>query len=280
MDPAAEEKFLDQLLDDLENDKLVLPTLPEVALKVRDILEDEDSSLLDVAKTITSDAALSARLIQVSNSPLMRATRAIETVEAAVSRMGSNMVRNLVTSMVMQQMFQATSDVTDKRLRKIWEHSTEVAAIAHALASQFTKLQPEQAMLAGLVHDIGALPILSRAEEYPDLLEDEATLDRIIENVHTTIGAEILRKWNFPEELINVAEKHEDLNRDSKDGPDYTDVVIVANLQSLIDTNHPHTNVDWETVPAFSKLGLQADVSVVDIDETNSNIEAARAALA
>lgn len=279
MDAVAEEKFLDKLLEDLENDKLVLPTLPEVALRVRDTLEDENSSLMDVAKIITSDAALSARMIQVSNSPLLRAANPIESVEAAVTRMGSNMIRNLVTSMVMEQMFQATSDVTDKRLRKIWEHSTEVAAIAHALTSQFTKLQPEQAMLAGLVHNIGALPILTRAEDHPDLLEDEATLDRIIESVHTTIGAEILRKWNFPKELIAVAEQHEDLDRDSENGPDYVDVVIVANLQSLIDTNHRHTKVDWNTVPAFAKLGLQADVSIVDMDETNTKIEAARAAL-
>ena len=108
MDAAAEEKFLDQLLEDLENDKLVLPTLPEVALKVRDTLEDENSSLIDVAKIITSDAALSAIMIQVSNSPLLRAANPIESVEAAVARMGRNMIRNLVTSMVMAQMFQAT----------------------------------------------------------------------------------------------------------------------------------------------------------------------------
>jgi putative nucleotidyltransferase with HDIG domain len=219
-------------------------------------------------------------MIQVANSPLLRASNPIESVESAVTRMGSNMIRNLVTSMVMEQMFQATSDVTDKRLRKIWEHTTEVAAIAHALASQFTKLQPEQAMLAGLVHDIGALPILTRAEDEPDLLEDEATLDSIIAKVHTTIGAEILKKWNFPKELINVAAEHEDLTRNSAGGPDYVDVVMVANLQSLIGTNHPLTKVDWSTIPAFAKLGLQPDVSVVDMDETNAKIEAARSALA
>lgn len=279
MDAAAEEQFLDKLLEDLENDKLVLPTLPEVAIKVRDTLQNEESSLGDVAKIITSDAALSARMIQVSNSPLLRASSPIESVEAAVTRMGSNMIRNLVTSMVMEQMFQATSDVTDKRLRKIWEHSTEVAAIAHALSSQFTQLHPDQAMLAGLVHDIGALPILSRAEDYPDLLENEESLDRIINSVHATIGAEILRKWNFPEELIAVASEHEDLEYDSKNGPDYVDVVIVANLQSLINSSHHHTKTDWNTVPAFEKLGLQPDVSVVDMDETNANIEAARAVL-
>lgn len=277
---SVEEQFLDQLLTDLENDKLVLPTLPEVALRVRDTLEDENASLADVAKVITTDAALSARLIQVANSPLLRASRAIETVEAAVTRMGSNMIRNLVTSMVMEQMFQATSDATDKRLRKIWEHSTEVAAICHALASQFTKLQPEQAMLAGLVHDIGTLPILSRVEDVPELLEDEAALDRIIAQVHTTIGAEILNKWNFPAELVAVAAEHEDLAYNSGKGPDYVDVVIVANLQSQLGTDHPNTKVDWSTVPAFAKLGLQPDVSVVDMDETNAKIEAAKSALA
>lgn len=276
MDPAAEEQFLDQLLDDLESDKLVLPTLPEVALKVRDTLEDESSSLIDVAKVITSDAALSARMIQVANSPLLRSSRTLETVEAAVARMGSNMIRNLVTSMVMEQMFQATSDVTDKRLRKIWEHSTEVAAIAHALATQFTDLQPDQAMLAGLIHDIGSLPILTRAEEHPELLDDEEALDRIINRVHTTIGSEILRKWSFPKELIAVAGEHEDLKRKSKNGPDYVDVVIVANLQSLIDTNHRHTDKDWSKIPAFKQLGLQPDINIIDIEEVNDKIGATR----
>lgn len=279
MDTNAEERFLDTLLEDLENDKLVLPTLPEVALKVRDTLEDDNSSMADVAKIISSDAALAARMIQVSNSPLLRATRNIESVEAAVARMGSNMIRNLVTSMVMEQMFQATSDVTDKRLRKIWEHSTEVAAISHALTRQCTKLEPEQAMLAGLIHDIGALPILTRAEDYPDLLSDPDSLDRIIRSTHTTIGGEILRKWNFPDELIAVAEEHENLNRDLEKEADYVDVVIVANLQSLIGTDHQHTSKDWTNIPAFEKLGLQPDINVVDMDEMNDDIEATRSAL-
>ena len=83
---SVEASFLETLMADLENDKLVLPTLPEVALKVRDTLEDDDASMIDVAKVITTDTALSARLIQVSNSPLLRASRQIETVEAAVTR--------------------------------------------------------------------------------------------------------------------------------------------------------------------------------------------------
>ena len=273
-----EEQFINELLDDLENDRLVLPTLPEVAIKVRDTLEDESMGLADVAKVVTTDTALSARLIQIANSPLLRASREIESVDAAITRMGANMVRNLVTSIVMEQMFQATSDATDKRLRDVWEHSTEVAAISSALASQFTKLPPDQALLAGLVHDIGALPILSRAEDVPELLENEALLDNIIAKTHAKIGEAILRKWNFPQELIAVASEHENLARDSAQ-TDLVDVVIVANLQSYIGTDHPIAQTDFNKVPAFAKLGLQPDVSVVDMDETNKQIEAVKSAL-
>ncbi|MFO8025632.1 HDOD domain-containing protein [Thiohalophilus sp.] len=275
---SLQQEFINQLLSDLKNDKLVLPTLPEVALKVRDTLEDENASLVDVARVVTSDTALSARLIQVANSPLLRANRQIETVEAAVTRMGSNMVRNLVTSIVMEQMFQATSDITDKRLRRLWEHSTEVAAISNALAHTQPGLQPDHALLAGLVHDIGALPILSRVEDYPELLEDEPALDTIIATAHPRLGEAILKAWNFPPEIVDVAANHENLEREH-DGPaDYTDLIIVANLQSLLGTDHPHTKLDWNKVPAFAKLGLEPDVSIVDI-EVGQNVEAVRAAL-
>ena len=277
---SLESSFLDGLFDDLEKDKLVLPTLPEVALKVRDTLEDDNSSMMDVARVITNDAALSARLIQISNSPLLRASRQIETVEAAVTRMGSNMVRNLVTSIAMEQMFQATSDATDKRLREVWETSTQIAAIASALSSPHPNLQADQALLAGLVHDIGTLPILSRAEDYPDLLDDEAALDRIIASAHVKIGEAILRAWNFSEELVKVAAEHEDLQRSHDGPPDYVDVVIAANLQNAFGTDTPYGKVDWNTVPAFEKLGMDTEVSEVDMDEANAEIEAVKTALA
>jgi len=279
MSEAIARKFIEDLLSDLENETLVLPTLPEVALRVRDALADEEQSLSDVSKVITTDAALSARLIQVANSPLLRTSRAIETVESAVTRMGSNMIRNLVTSIVMEQMFQATSDATDKRLRTLWEHSTQVAAIASALTSQFTKLKSDISLLGGLVHDIGALPILSRVEDVPEILNNVELLDKVIAETHCRIGQQILAKWNFPPELVAVAAEHEDLSRNSGGDIDYVDIITVANLQSLIGTDHPHTKLDWNTIPAFKKMGLTADVNVIEMDETSEEISAMQDAL-
>lgn len=279
MSGSLEETFINELLSDLESDKLVLPTLPEVALRVRNTLEDENASLMNVAKVVTSDVALSARLIQVANSPLLRASRKIETVESAVTRMGGNMVRNMVTSIAMEQMFQATTDVTDKRLRQIWEHSTQVAAICTTLAKMHRGLQPDQALLAGLVHDIGALPILSRAEDVPELIDDEELLDCIIATTHTKIGAAILVKWNFPSNLVAVASEHENLKYNEADGPDYVDLVIVANLQTIIGKDHPYTKEDWSSIPAFGRLGLVPELGVIDLDEAEEDIAAVQMAL-
>ncbi|GMR07141.1 MAG: HDOD domain-containing protein [Gammaproteobacteria bacterium] len=264
---TAEEDILATLKADIANNRLTLPTLPEVALKIRDVVEDEDATIRDVADVISSDTALSARLIQVSNSPLYRGNNPVDNIQIAITRLGQMVVRNLATSLVMQQMFQATSDVTDKRLRDLWEHNTTVAAISSALSTLYPKIKADIAMLAGLVHDIGALPLLVQAEEIPELLENEELLDKVIEELHTEIGQDILKAWQFPDEIVQVAAKHEDLTRVSPgDGPDYVDIVQVANIQSHMGTSHRLASMDLSGVPSFMKLGLDPEVSVIDLE--------------
>jgi putative nucleotidyltransferase with HDIG domain len=211
----------------------------------------------------------------MANSAMMRGQTNIEDLKQVVSRLGLKMIRDLVTSIVVKQMFVSNSPVTEKRLRESWEHSTSVAAICHVLAAQYTKIPPEQAMLAGLVHDIGALPIITKAEKYPELLADKELLDKIIYKLHTTLGRIILTAWGFPDELIQVASEHENLERDSKQ-VDLVDLVTVANLQSYVGTDHPLTQRDWSAIPAFGKLGLDPQINIVDVQETSDDIENAR----
>lgn len=271
MSSELKNRILTELIDELENDKLVLPSLPEVALKVRDTLDDEDANTKAVAAVISTDAALSAKLIQVANSPLLRGTKHIDSVDMAVTRMGNTTVRNTVNSLIVQQIFQPTTDITDKLFRQFWEHSTEVAAISQALAGM-ARLKADQAMFAGLVHDIGALPIIKYAEDIPELLEKPDVLQEIIHELHTTIGVALLSKWEFPQDIINVAAKHEDLDRDPGGPADLVDIVIAANLQSHFGKDHPHSKVNWSEVPAFARLGLDTEVSVIDMDGTGEAI--------
>ncbi|MCU7939806.1 MAG: HDOD domain-containing protein [gamma proteobacterium symbiont of Bathyaustriella thionipta] len=263
---VLEDKFYIALLDDLDKQKLVLPTMPEVALKVRDAVADEDASAKQIADVIALDPAISARMIQVANSPLLRGSQKTDTVEQAITRMGHALVKSMVTSMAMKQIFKASNPLTKKYMHEIWTQSTQVASIASAMASHFTKLKPDQAMLAGLVHNIGALPIITRAEEIPALMHDEEIFSSLIERLSGPIGTSIMKSWNFPDDLSIVANEHSNYNYDSEN-IDYVDVVIVAKLQNLAGTNHPDAQIDWNTVPSFCKLGLAGDSEVVEIED-------------
>ncbi len=259
-----EKEFLELLQTAIRENRLKLPTLPEVALQVREAVESEKASAADIATIVARDAALSARLLQVVNGPLYRGRNVINNIQMAVTRLGRNLVRNLVVSLVMQQIYQATSDVTDKRLRQLWEHSVQVAAISRVLAQR--PLLSDQAMLAGLIHNIGALPLLVLAEDVPELLDNESVLDQLLDKLSPVVGSQILQSWNFPDTLVAVAAHHQDIYHEGGLEPDYVDVVLVARLQTLMGTDHPLAKADWSRVPAFAKLGFEPQVSVVDIE--------------
>lgn len=272
------EKVQQELIHAIENDELVLPTLPEVALRVREAAEDPGVGIPQISKVIGNDAALTARIIKVVNSPLLRSNKEITDLQMAVSRLGINYTCNLATGLAMEQIFQATSDVVDRKMREVWNKSTEIAGICHVLCRHYTRLMPDQATLAGLVHQIGVLPILTYAEEHNELLADSISLNRVIEQIHPIIGDKILRTWEFPEPIAIVPSQYLDFTRDSAK-VDYVDIVQVATLQSYLGSEHPYTQLDWSKVPAFSKLGLDPQVDMQADEDLSAAMEAAMSML-
>ena len=267
----------ESILDDLENDRLPLPTLPEVAIRVRETVDDDNATIRDISEIIMTDAALSARIIQVANSALYRGMSSADNVHAAVTRMGLNTVRNLATSLVMKQLFQATNPVVDKYLRKSWKQSTDIAALSAVLAKTYTRLDPDSALLAGLTHSIGLSPILVKAEGDPSLLNNTARLDEMIYSLYPVVGGAILRHWDFPEAMIMVPEQHMNINRNHEGYPDYTDVVQVALLETVSGSDHPLGSVNMMEVPAFHRIGMEGDFEEIDmsggVDEVRAAIE-------
>ena len=272
------DKVQQELIQAIDNDDLVLPTLPEVALKVREAAEDPNIGTPQLSKVIGNDAALTARIIKVVNSPLLRTNKEITDLSMAINRLGINYTCNLATGLAMEQMFQATSDVVDRKMREVWNKSTEIAGICHVLCKQFTRLLPDQATLAGLVHMIGALPILTYAEDHNELLSDSISLNHVIEQIHPIIGDKILRTWEFPEQIAMVPSQYLDFSRDSAK-VDYVDIVQVATLQSYIGTEHPYTKLDWSQIPAFAKLGLDPSQDISEDEDLNAAMEAAMSML-
>ncbi len=272
------EKISVEINNAIDSDKLVLPTLPEIALKVREVADDPNATVKKLVDVISHDAALAARIIRVANSPLFRAAREIEDLSMALSRLGMQYTCNLATGLAMEQMFQATSDLVDKRLREVWSRSSEIAGICHVLAKHRTKLRHDQAALAGLVHQIGVLPILSYAEDNPSILSDSFSLDEVIREAHPELGVKILTSWEFPRELREIPVNYLDFTRDIPQA-DYADIVTVAALQSYAGTENPLAKIDYRNVKSFERLGLDADVESTEAEDLSEEMEAAMALL-
>lgn len=277
---VTETQFVNSLIDDIAKNALEFPTLPEVALRVRKLIEDPNVTTAQVGKVLSTDAALSSRLMQVANSAMFIGMAPVDNIRAAVNRLGLALVRNMVTCVVMRTLYQPKmSPVIKSWLQDIWKHSTRVAAFSHALAKLFPHLRADEAMLAGLIHDIGTLPILTRAAKYPELVKDREKLQRVIDRMHCEIGKLIMDAWHFPPNLAAVAAEHEDLNRVGSANVDYVDIVMVANLHSHLGTEHRLAKMDWSDLPVFAKMQLTPQQSVKALKDAQNEIKAVYALL-
>lgn len=265
------ETVCQELLQAISNDQLVLPTLPESALRIREAAQQPDIGIAELAREVGSDTALTARLIRVANSPLLRARSEITDLQMAISRLGINYTSTLAIGLAMEQLFRSKSRVIERKMHEVWSKSLEVSSIGYVLSRHYTRLIPEQAALAGLVHQIGALPILTYAESHPELLKDPQSLAFVIDEIHPFIGDRILQHWNFPDSIASIPTQHLNFSRDT-DAVDYTDVIQVAVLQGYYGTDHLLAAVDWSQVAAFAKLGLDPEVDNVEDNELAASL--------
>ncbi|MCB1723803.1 MAG: HDOD domain-containing protein [Gammaproteobacteria bacterium] len=277
LNAAQADDLADEIRNEIESNQIQLPTLPEVALKVRDAVESENADSASIASMVANDAALSARLLQVANSPLYRGRVEIDSIQQAVTRLGLKLVRSLVVSLAMKQIFQATSDALDHQFRQIWDDSLQVAAISRVLASGVPELENEQALLGGLIHNIGALPILTKIDERFGFDADVEMIDTMIAELAPDIGERILKHWNFAESLANIPTACQDLGYDPGPFPTYADIVLVARVQNVA----AKTGIegDWANVPAFAKIGVEPEVVIVNMEGPAEEIAEVRTML-
>ncbi|MFN0316277.1 MAG: HDOD domain-containing protein [Burkholderiales bacterium] len=154
--------------------KLVFPSQVKVALRVREVLDDPDCHVDAVARLVKADPVLSARVVAMANSAINPQGKAITDVRSAITRIGLVTMRTLAAAEVARQMAGMSARPQDRVLAtQLWTHTVHMAALAHVLAKRVTKQNAETAMFAGIVHELGGLYLLSRAQDFPCLLESE-----------------------------------------------------------------------------------------------------------
>jgi len=251
-DQPEDKQLLLDIYADLRNNKLILPSLPEVAVRIRRLIDEGTNSAKKISQAVNTDPVIAAKLIKAANSPLFRGTKEFETSSQAIVRLGMQTTKQLVTSFTLKELFKARSNVLKKRMDALWQHSIEIAAICFVLAKHARGVDPEQGLLAGLLHDIGTVPILMYAEQYDTLVNDSQLLEKTIKELKTELGGVILKRWSFSEEMINATQHSENWRYQHEGGADITDLVIVAHLHQLMGSAEKAAQLD--KVPAFRRL--------------------------
>ena len=273
---TIEDRLMQAVREGIAEDRLPLPTLPEIAMRIQELARDEHVSASRMAAEIGRDPATSARILKIANSAAQRAVRPVDNLQMAVARLGMNLTSSIVISLTMKQLFHARSEAISLRLKTSWVRSQEVAAMAHMIASHHTVLKPELAMIAGLTHEIGVLPILRIADGFPEIANDPKALERVLQKLHPRSGCIVLRMWHFPEDIVDVPMQHLDFLRRHDGPPDYADVVTVANLQIHADQDNFLSKVDRSQVNAFARLDISPEVDMLEIEDVQEQFQQAQ----
>ena len=280
---AFENEISYKLYQELKNDSLVLPSLPDIAVRISNALKDETKTFNHIAEIVQTDPAISAKLIKAANSAMYGGSNKVESISSAVMRLGTDLTHQLVMTFAMKELFKSKSALLKRRMKKLWDHSARVAAISHVLAKKLGNFDPEQALLGGLVHDIGVLAILNYAAQFPEAEDNKSIIDSTIKTLRGRVGSTILKNWGFPEWMPDMANEAENWMRSPPNKtPDYTDLIIICQLHSFIGTDEMANTPSIDTVPAFKRLGLSKltpKMSLKILDEAKEEIAEARALL-
>ncbi|MDX1677788.1 HDOD domain-containing protein [Arsukibacterium sp.] len=229
---SAQRALLIILDEKIRSDRLVLPTLPDIALRVRERADDPQISLQQMADVISQDPALSARMIKVANSAFMGRSIQVNSLNQAVTRIGLSQIKNIAIAMAMEQLFVSQHKQVQQQLDRLWRDSVQTASVAVACLQFYKarhrncKLSSDVMALAALVHNIGALPVLIEAERHPDVFGHPAFMQVLIDKIAATVGLKIIKSWGFADEFMPVVE-HWRVPR-SEPEPGYTDFIRLA----------------------------------------------------
>lgn len=231
-----------------------LPSLPDVALRIRDAMKDPNHDTEIIAKIIQADPALAGYLISVANSPFYRSMAHADNVKAAITRFGLKVTRNLSTSYTLRNVFRTNNQHLKKIILGIWRRSAHVAAISAIIAKKYSDLDPEQCMLAGMLQDVGTLLLLTQLENNDEVLSDMSGLSQVINEYSSKSGVVLVDHWELGDDITSVVRNRNHWQYDHEGPIDIVDIIILAKLHSFIGTSAMKLCPRINSVPAFKKI--------------------------
>lgn len=265
---STENALLTILVEKINNDTLVLPTLPEIAVKVREAADNPEINLMEMSDVIAHDPALSARMIKVANSAFLGRSVKVSTLNQAVTRIGLRQIKNIATAMAMEQLFVSKNAVVKEYLGKSWVKTVSVASAAITLLNLYLKdnkhssLNVDTITLASLVYNIGILPILTEAERHQEVFANPQFLAQAIQKLGGRIGGHIMRAWDFTEDFVEVAESWSNGSY-KPEHPCYVDFIRMAAIsQGVLKVTDKEA-----ALQTYVDKGVLSDIALFDGDD-------------
>jgi HD-like signal output (HDOD) protein len=250
-----ESDLFKQVFEAYQKGTLELPTMPEVAMKIARIADDPEAGIPDIVKIVQVEPTVSGSLIKAANSPLYCGSSPVDNIKGSIVRLGLKTTRSLATSIALRKTFEIKSPPIKQAIQNLWEHSVNISALSYVIAKRQSGFDPERALMAGLLHDIGAIPILKYVGNN-NLDMDHAELVATISKLRAMIGVVVLNFWGLDSELVTVVEEAEKWDRDSGPEPDLCDIVLIAHLCTGQSDPYNKEMPALSAVPAFNKLDL------------------------
>lgn len=258
-----------------------IPSLPGISARIGKAMQDPNFAVSDISRLIGADPAIAGGLINIANSALFGGVAACESLQAAIVRLGLEQTRTLVMTLAAKSLFTARKTWIRKRLQVMWRHAVDMGAYATVLARLSDDFDGAKALLLGLLHEIGVVPVLQLADQYPDLEHAPGILDAVLANLAPKLSAITLEDWGLAE--FALAAQHQEHWYYEHDGaPSYTDILIVAHLHGLIKAKRFAELPRIDETPAFLQLrgyGMTASTSVNLLEEAQQELAELRSLL-
>ncbi len=260
----------------LLTNKASLPSMPDVAGRIHAAMSSPNWSISTIASIIKGDPGTTTYLLRTANSALYAGVTPIREVERAITRIGMDTTRSLVMAHALRSMFQTRSKILGSMMQETWRTSARLAAMSTVLARQCSRISPDRALLAGLLQDIGVLPILNVLNRFQDQLNNAAQVQGVIDRYAPQVGQVLLKQWNFEPDMVDVARSRRHWMRDAGPVPDLADLVLVARLHDGIVQGQSDGLPRMHEVPAFAKFdfgGLLPDSSLEFLHNQQAAVE-------
>ncbi len=273
--------FVQMLAAELSRGPVELPSFPDAAIKVRKVLADDEVSIDSVQKAVGSEAALAARIMQMANSAaLNRSGRVVQDLKAAIARIGFNLVRSAALVFAMSQMRKAQQlEPVRHLLQAHWQRSNKVAAFCHLVARKFTTVNPDTALLAGLLHGVGRLYIISRMSKHPKLFANPVAFAGIERDWSEKISTALLKNWGLDGAVLEAIGNHQDLARQHEGPADLSDVLTLAVLLASFHEYPDSLEINLQNVSAVQKMRIDREAIDQMIAESAEELATLQAAL-